>query len=213
MENLPTLDELNWGLLILRLVVGPVFAFHGYAKIFRGGRLKGTAGWFESLGMKPGALHARLAAGGELTTGTCIALGLLTPFAGMGLVALMSVAFWTVHKGKGLLVFQDGWEYNLVLATIGAFLGVVGAGEWSVDNAIGFDVNGAWGLAIAVLGGLLMATTLLATFHRPSPPAEPTETRSPEKMVLPPRGSGAAPRGRGVAISRRWLLRCRRAAW
>lgn len=172
MENLPTVDQLNLGLLILRLVVGPVFAFHGFAKIFRGGRLTGTAGWFESLGMKPGALHARLAAAGELTTGACIALGLLTPFAGMGLVGLMAVAFWTVHRGNGLLVFQDGWEYNLVLATIGVFLGVVGAGEWSLDNALGIDLNGNVGFAISLGGGLAMAAGLLATFHRPPPPAD-----------------------------------------
>lgn len=178
MENPPTIDELNWALLMLRLVVGPVFAFHGFAKIFRGGRLTGTAGWFESLGMKPGALHARLAAAGELTTGTCIALGLLTPFAGMGLVALMSVAFWTVHKGKGLLVFQDGWEYNLVLATIGAFLGLVGPGKFSLDNALELDLNGSLGLGIAVIGGIAAATGLLAVFHRPPPPAESGDSGS-----------------------------------
>ena len=170
MENLPTIDELNLGLFLLRIVVGPVFAFHGYAKIFRGGRLKGTAGWFDSMGMRPGHMHARLAAGGELTTGVCIALGLLTPFAGLGLVALMSVAFWTVHKGNGLLVFQDGWEYNLVLGAIGATLGVIGAGEWSLDNAIGFDLNGGWGLAISLGGGIAAAAGLLAVFHRPPPP-------------------------------------------
>lgn len=171
MKHPPTVDELNWALLLLRLVVGPVFAFHGFAKIFRGGRLTGTAGWFESLGMKPGALHARLAAAGELTTGICVALGLLTPFAGLGLVGLMSVAFWTVHKGNGLLVFQDGWEYNLVLATIGAFLGFVGPGKFSLDNALDLDLNGLLGLAIAVVGGIAMAVTLLAVFHRPPPPA------------------------------------------
>ena len=49
--TLPTVDELNLGLLVLRLVVGPVFAFHGFAKVFRGGRLASTAGWFDSMGM------------------------------------------------------------------------------------------------------------------------------------------------------------------
>jgi putative oxidoreductase len=170
MEILPTSDELNWGLLLLRVVVGPVFAFHGYAKIFRGGRLAGTAGWFDSIGMRPGHLHARLAAGGELTTGICVTLGLLTPFAGMGLVGLMAVAFWTVHKGHGLLVVANGWEYNLVLATIGAFLGLVGPGELSVDDALGLHLNGGVGLAIAVVGGIGLAVGLLATFFRPPPP-------------------------------------------
>jgi len=170
MDNLPSLDELNLGLLLLRVVVGPIFAFHGYAKIFRGGRLAGTAWWFDSIGMRPGSMHARLAAGGELATGICITLGLLTPFAGMGIIGLMAVAVWTVHKGHGLLVVANGWEYNVVLAAIGATLATLGAGEWSLDNAIGFDVNGSAGLAIAVVGGLGLAAGLLGTFHRPPPP-------------------------------------------
>ncbi len=171
MESLPTADQLNFGLLVLRLVVGPVFAFHGFAKVFRGGRLDGTAGWFDSMGMRPGHLHARFAAFGELATGTCITLGLLTSFAGMGLVGLMAVAVWTVHKGHGLLVTKDGWEYNLVLATIGVALATIGPGQWSVDNALGVDLNGPAGFAIALVGGLALATGLLAVCYRPPAPA------------------------------------------
>jgi putative oxidoreductase len=176
MEALPTADQLSLGLLLLRVIVGPVFAFHGFAKIFRGGRLDGTAGWFNSMGMRPGHVHARLAAAGELATGSCITLGLLTPFGGMGLVGLMFVAFWTVHKGQGLLVFQNGWEYNLVLGAIGVFLGLVGPGEWSLDNAVGLDLNGPAGLAIALVGGLGVAALTLGTSYRPPPPEEPTES-------------------------------------
>ena len=171
MESLPTADQLNLGLLVLRLVVGPVFAFHGFAKVFRGGRLEGTAGWFDSMGMRPGHLHARFAAFGELATGTCITLGLLTSFAGMGLVGLMAVAVWTVHKGHGLLVTKDGWEYNLVLATIGVALATIGPGQWSLDNALGIDLNGPAGFAIALVGGLALATGLLAACYRPPTPA------------------------------------------
>ena len=174
MESLPTADQLNFGLLGLRLVVGPVFAFHGYAKIFRGGRLAGTAGRFDSMGKRPGRVHARFAAFGELATGTCITLGLLTSFAGMGLVGLMAVAFWTVHKGNGLLITKDGWEYVLVLATIGVALATIGAGEWSLDNALGIDLNGPVGFAIALVGGLGLAAGLLATCYRP-PAREPAE--------------------------------------
>jgi putative oxidoreductase len=167
MDALPTTDQLNLALLLVRVVVGPVLAFHGYAKIFRGGRLEGTGGWFNSIGMRPGHLHARVAAGGELLTGTCLALGLLTPFAGMGLVGLMSVAVWTVHRGHGLLVINEGWEYNVVLATIGVALALTGPGEWSLDNAIGLDLNGPAGVLISLGGGLALAAGLLATCYRP----------------------------------------------
>jgi putative oxidoreductase len=167
-ETLPTVDQLNLGLLILRLVVGPVFAFHGFAKIFRGGRLEGTAGWFHSMGMRPGHVHARLAAAGELATGACLALGFFTSFAGLGLVGLMSVAFWTVHKGSGLLVTNQGWEYNLVLGAIGVAIATIGPGEWSLDDAFGIDLNGPVGFVISLIGGIALAGLLLGTTYRPA---------------------------------------------
>ena len=170
-ETLPTVDELNFGLLLLRVVVGLVFAFHGYAKITRGGKLAGTARWFESIGVRPGHVHARAAAFGEIATGLCLALGFLTSLAGLGFVGLMSVAVWTVHKGNGLLVTKDGWEYNLVLATIGVAVAVIGPGEYSLDDALGIDLNGGVGLAISLLGGLAAATLLLASCSRPPVPA------------------------------------------
>jgi putative oxidoreductase len=175
MENLPTSDQFNFALLVLRLVVGPVFAFHGFAKIYRGGGLEGTAGWFDSMGMRPGHVHARLAAGGELASGVCLTLGLLTSFAGMGMVGLMAVAFWSVHKGQGLLITKGGWEYVLVMATIGVAVATLGAGQWSLDNAIGIDLNGPAGFVIALVGGAALAAALLATCYHPAAP-ETAET-------------------------------------
>lgn len=171
MEIMPTPDQFNLAVLVLRLVVGPVFAYHGFAKIFRGGRLAGTAGWFDSIGMHPGHVHARVAAFGELAAGVCITLGLLTALGGMGVVGLMAVAFWTVHKGKGLLVLTEGWEYVLVLGAIGVALATMGPGEWSLDNALGIDLNGPAGFAIALGGGLVLAAIVLATSYRPAAPA------------------------------------------
>lgn len=166
---MPTVDEFNVALLLLRVVVGPVFAFHGFAKIFRGGKLAGTASWFESLGVKPGALHARFAAFGELATGICLALGFLTSFAALGLVALMTVAVWLDHRGKGLLVTKGGWEYNLVLGAVAATIAMLGPGEISVDSALGIDLNGIAGLVISALGGVLAGIAFIAAFHRPPP--------------------------------------------
>ena len=174
MKNLPTVDELNVGLLILRCRPRPVvFAYHGYAKITKGGKLAGTAQWFDGMGMRPGHLHARAAAFGEIATGACITFGLLTTLGGLGLVGLMAVAYWTVHKGKGLLLTGGGYEYNLVLAAIGVALATIGAGEYSLDHAVGIDLNGNVGLGISLLGGLAMAVGLLAVAYRPPAPDEP----------------------------------------
>lgn len=94
-------------------------------------------------------------------------MGLLTSFAGLGLVALMSVAAWTVHRGNGLLVTGEGWEYNLVLGAVGVAVATIGPGEWSLDEAIGIDLNGTAGFLIALAGGVAAAAALLAVCFRP----------------------------------------------
>ena len=66
-------------MLILRVVLGLTMAAHGYNKFFGKGGLSGTAGWFDSMGMKPGIFHARVAATTEMAAGLGLAVGLLTP--------------------------------------------------------------------------------------------------------------------------------------
>jgi putative oxidoreductase len=93
---------------MVRLGVGLTMAAHGYAKIFQGGRLAGTARWFESIGMRPGRLHAPLAALTEIAGGVLFACGLLTPLAAAAIVALMLVAAWTVHRENGFFIVGAG---------------------------------------------------------------------------------------------------------
>jgi uncharacterized membrane protein YphA (DoxX/SURF4 family) len=54
---------------------------------FAGGRIPGTARWFYGMGMRPGWLHARVAAVSEVAAGLGLAVGLLTPVAAAGFVA------------------------------------------------------------------------------------------------------------------------------
>jgi putative oxidoreductase len=54
------------------------------------------------------------------------------------------VAGLTAHAGKGPWNHNGGWEYVLVLSTIAIGLAFNGAGKWSLDNAIGWDVSGLW---------------------------------------------------------------------
>ena len=107
---------IDTGLLILRVVLGLTMAAHGYNKFFGPGGLKGTAGWFDSMGMKPGMFHARVAATTEMSAGLGLAARLLTPIPAAGFVALMLVAAWSVHRPNGFFIVKEGWEYNLILA-------------------------------------------------------------------------------------------------
>ena len=106
-------DAQNLALLLLRVSLGLMMAAHGYAKVFRGGRLAGTAGWFDSIGMRPGRLHAPLAAGSEIGSGLLMALGLLHSFAAMAMIGVMVVAAWTVHRHNGFFIISAGLGVHL----------------------------------------------------------------------------------------------------
>src|SRR6476661_2507328 len=98
-------NQLWLGLFVLRVAVGATMIAHGYNHIYRGGKIKGTAGWFASLGMKPGILHAWLASLTELAAGLGLVVGLLTPWAAGALLGIVLVAFITNHLHAGFFVF------------------------------------------------------------------------------------------------------------
>ena len=163
-------------LLVFRIALGIVFIAHGYNHIFGGGKIAGTGRWFESLGMRPGILHAWLASLTELGAGAMLVLGLATPLASAGAIGTMVVAWVTNHLRNGFFIFRpgEGYEYVMTLTFAAIGLAGVGAGRWSVDHALGwFDPPGALGLGLALVIGLGGAAGLLAVFwRRPASAAE-----------------------------------------
>lgn len=165
--------SVNLGMLVLRVAIGLTFAAHGYAKFFSGGRISGTGGWFDSIGMRPGRVHAMVAASTEIGSGLMLAAGLLTPLAALAVVATMVVAGWTVHRAKGFFIVAEGWEYTFVLAVIAVAVATVGPGEFSIDAAIGLDgLHGVPGLLISALGGVAAGIAHLTAFYRPGSVAD-----------------------------------------
>lgn len=162
--------DLDLGLLIIRAALGPMLVLHGWNKVAGSGGLVGTAGWFEALGLRPGWLHARIAAGTELTAGTLMTLGLLTGPAATAFVGLMVVATLTDHRGKGYFVFKGGWEYTVLVAMVAVAVAATGPGEWSLDGLLGLDLAGWPWAVLAALGGSIAAAVLLAVARRPVPP-------------------------------------------
>lgn len=158
---------IDLAMLLIRLAIGPMIILHGYNKIFGAGGLQGTAGWFEGLGLKPGWLHARVAALTEISVGVLITLGLLTSFGAAGIIGLMTVAMFTDHRGKGYFVFKGGLEYVLFVAITAAALASAGPGQWSLDSALGLGWFGVrWAVGAVVLG-VGAALLMLATSYRP----------------------------------------------
>ncbi len=124
------------GLLMLRIILGLGLAAHGSQKLFGwfgGYGLKGTGGWFESMGAKPGIPLAFLAGAGEAASGLGIAAGFLTPVSAGVMILVMLVAIFSVHIKKGYWSTAGGYEYNLLIIAAALALALTGAGPLSVD--------------------------------------------------------------------------------
>src|SRR5207244_9444618 len=79
-------------LLIARLIIGLGLAAHGMQKLlgwFSGYGLKGTAGFFESIGFRPGVLFALAAGLGEVAGGLLTAAGLFGPIGPSLIITVM----------------------------------------------------------------------------------------------------------------------------
>jgi putative oxidoreductase len=156
----------NIALLILRLVVGTLFAGHGSQKLFGwfGGQgLKGTGSFFESAGMSPGTPLAFLAGAAELGGGLLLAVGLFEPVAALLIAGVMATAIVVVHWKHGVWAYNGGFEFPLVMATVAFAIAAVGAGSISLDNVFGIDWHGlVWASGAVIVGaaGGLAATLL-----------------------------------------------------
>jgi putative oxidoreductase len=130
-------------LLIVRLTLGLSFIGHGAQKLFGwfgGAGFTATAkGYEERMGMRPGALYAALAGGGEFLGGLLVALGLFTPIGALLIAASMIVAIAKVTGKKGYWVSKGGWEYNALIIAVCVALILAGPGIYALDHAIGLD--------------------------------------------------------------------------
>src|SRR5215217_8425312 len=130
------------GRLILRVVIGALFFGHGTQKLFGwfgGHGVEGTAGFFESLGLKPGRRNAVAAGAAEAGGGALLAAGLATPAAAGSLAAVMLTAMRKVHLKNGPWVASGGYEYTAVLLAALVALAELGPGSWSLDAALGTE--------------------------------------------------------------------------
>lgn len=148
------------GLLLLRVVIGSIFAVHGYPKLFGGpgksaavspqaekvlgkgfaqhmdyGGIAGVAGFVESLGLPAPKTMAFALAATEFFGGLMLVLGWHTRPAALALTASQLVAAQKVHLQHGLIGSgQDaGFELNAALTAATATLFVAGPGKIAVD--------------------------------------------------------------------------------
>ncbi|HEV7536009.1 MAG TPA: DoxX family protein [Acidimicrobiia bacterium] len=127
--------------LLLRLVVGPMLAYHGYRKLDAGvGRFVATV---HRYGFPLPEVLARATIVIELVGGVCLTIGLLTRvwsgFVTLQMLLIVAKVKWHVGlfgpPGKG-----GGFELDLLYAVVAAALLIAGPGLFAVDHAIGLEV-------------------------------------------------------------------------
>lgn len=118
------MEQSGIGQLLIRLMIGGVFIYHGYGKLASPGK---TAENFEKLGIPLPELNAYMAGAGELFGGLFLLIGLLTHKAAALLVIIMIVAVATTGK-----------EYPLVVGAVCLAMVFLGPGRLSVDHRFVF---------------------------------------------------------------------------
>jgi putative oxidoreductase len=124
------------GLLLVRVVMGAAFMFHGWSKIQSPG---GAFGWMGKDAPIPGALQG-MAVLAEFGGGLALIPGFITPLAALGIVITMIVAFGTVHIPNGTAFVappgKPSFELAAVYLATAVLLILVGPGQLSLDGLL-----------------------------------------------------------------------------
>lgn len=124
----------DYGLLILRVVIGVIFVAHGYLKFFKMG-LGGTAGFFASIGVPAPLAAAWFETFVETVGGIAFILGIFTLPFGLALTLGMSGAIMFAKRGGGL-IGPKGFELELALLAAALAIALTGPGALSLRNAL-----------------------------------------------------------------------------
>ncbi|MFC4946376.1 DoxX family protein [Pseudonocardia sp. GCM10023141] len=174
----PTRRPLTWnpgtdlGLLLLRFGIGAVFFGHGAQKVFGlwgGIGIDGFARALDSSGFNQSVTLSWVTGLTELIGGAFVVLGVLTPLAATGLLAVM-IPTVIVNVGAGWFVGPgaaiNGVEYNVALGLAAAAIIFTGPGRIALDNGRTWHRRPApWGV-LALIIGVAASLVVFFTFHR-----------------------------------------------
>jgi putative oxidoreductase len=120
-------------ILLLRLILGLIFLFHGIAKF---AMWKMQPSEQLSLGMLQLMRFLSIV---EPLGAIAVIVGFLTQLAALGLALLMLGAIYmkrSIWKLKFFEMQATGWEFDLVLFTLATTLILLGPGSWAIDALI-----------------------------------------------------------------------------
>ena len=186
---------MNTALLVLHVVPGLLLIGHGLQKLvparfspplLHANGLRATGAAFEQIGIRPGVAAALLAGLSEVTGGFSLGAGILTPVGTILVGAVMTTAILTAHARNGIWSHEGGFEFPLLLLSLGFVISALGAGTYSINHwldisnwagihwAMSDVARAAIVLAIGVgagLGTVLAGYVSRSTSARPGVPA------------------------------------------
>lgn len=133
-------------LLVLRVIVGVIFAAHGAQKLFGAFGGLGLAETVEKMG--PLGYPVTI---GEFFGGVGLIVGFLTRFSAASNIVIMLGAIGMVHGKNGFFMSDGGFEYNLALIGLLAPILLAGPGKFSIGQYLPFLPKTAQGRPIMVL--------------------------------------------------------------
>jgi putative oxidoreductase len=161
------MSTMDFGLLVLRVVVGGTMFAHGAQKAFGWWSGPGRERWRNvvgGMGFQPAGFWAAISTAAELSGGLLL-LGLLTPLVAALIIAQTVVIIGQAHLAKGFFNSAGGYEFPLSLGAGAAAILFTGPGAASLDALIGLDAAATGRVilfVLAITGGLIA----LAVPHR-----------------------------------------------
>ena len=123
----------SYGITVLRVVVGIVFAVHGYQKLFTFG-IHGVSGMFGHLGIPMAGFFAVVVTVVEFAGGILLILGVGTRIAAALIAIDMIVAILVVHFKNGFFN-PRGIEFPLTLLAAAICLMLAGGGALTLRRS------------------------------------------------------------------------------
>jgi putative oxidoreductase len=154
------------------MALGAGMAAHGAQKAFGtfgGPGPQAAATMMNGLGFVPGSRYATAAAWTELVSGGLIVLGAGGPIGPAALISTMVVAQASVHIQNGFFAQKNGIELGTLYAAGALAIASSGYGRISLDEALSWKrLREPWLSTACVIGGLAVASAILATRSAPS---------------------------------------------
>jgi putative oxidoreductase len=125
----------NTALTVLRVIVGFIFAAHGFQK-FNEFTIPGTQAAFAQMGVPAAEFMAPVLATLEVVGGIALIAGILARVFAALLVLDVLGALVFVHARAGIFVENGGFEFVLTLAAASLAIALTGAGRLSADAAL-----------------------------------------------------------------------------